>query len=100
MNLLSINAKYTWNKIVHRQMASDPYTDLQGCSKKRLRGFSCKSFDNCVMFYLLAVFSNNEAEQERYYITNVLKNPQHISISQFVQRVEQLNTYIKHQSCW
>jgi hypothetical protein len=33
-NLLSINAKYAWNKIVQEQMASDPYTDLQGCSKK------------------------------------------------------------------
>ncbi len=28
-NLLSVNAKYMWNKIVHEQTASDPYdTDL------------------------------------------------------------------------
>ena len=30
-NLLSIDAKYARNKIVHEQTASDPYTDLQGC---------------------------------------------------------------------
>jgi hypothetical protein len=36
--LLSIDAKYAWNKIVHKQTASDPYTDLQGCTKKGPRG--------------------------------------------------------------
>jgi hypothetical protein len=34
MNLLSVNAKYAWNKIVHKETASDPSTDLQSCSKK------------------------------------------------------------------
>jgi hypothetical protein len=40
------------------------------------------------------VFPNNAAKQERYYITNVLKKPQPVSIRQFVQHVEQLNSYI------
>jgi len=48
---------------------------------------------------LLTVFPNNAAEQERYYITNVLKKPQHVSIRQFVQRVE-LNSYISQLPCW
>jgi hypothetical protein len=82
-NLLSVNAKYPWNKIIHEQTASDPYTDLQGCPKKGPRGFSCKSLNNYVMFHLLTVFSNNAAEQEGYYITNVLKKPQCVSICQF-----------------
>ncbi len=46
------------------------------------------------MFHLLTVFANNAAEQEQYYIMNVLKKPQRISIPQFVQHVEQLNSYI------
>ncbi len=83
-NLQSIDAKYA---------ASDPYTDLQGCTKKGPRGLSRKSFDDCVMFHLLTVFPNTAAEQERYYITNVLKKPQRVSIHQFVQRVEQLNSH-------
>jgi hypothetical protein len=61
---------------------------------------SCKSFEDCVMFHLLTVFPNNAAEQERYYITNVLKKPQRISIRQFVQPVEQLNSYISQLPCW
>ncbi len=75
-NLLSVDAKYAWNKIVSEQTASDPYTDLQGCTKKGPKGLSRKLFDDCVMLHLLTVFPNNAAEQERYYITNMLKKPQ------------------------
>jgi hypothetical protein len=52
------------------------------------------------MFFLLAVFVNNMAEQEQYYIPNVLKKPQRISICQFVQPVEQLNSSILQLPCW
>jgi hypothetical protein len=93
-NLLSVNARYAWNKIVHEQTKADPYMDLQGLTKKGPWGMSRKSFDDCVMFHLLTVFPNNGAEQERYYITNVLKRPHCVSIHQFVQPVEQLNSYI------
>jgi hypothetical protein len=99
-NLLSVSAKYAWNKIVHEQTASNIYTDFQVCSKNGPRGLLRKSFNNCVMFHLLTVFSNNAAEQERCYIMNVLKKPQHVSICQFVQHVEQLNSYIVKLPCW
>jgi hypothetical protein len=99
-NLLSVDARYAWNKIVHKQTKANPYTDLQGLTRKGPRGMSRKSFEDCVMFHLLIVFPNNAAEQERYYITNVLKKPQCVSICQFVQRVEQLNSYILQLPCW
>jgi hypothetical protein len=67
-------------------------------SKKSPRGLTRESFNNCVMFHLLTVFPNNAAEQEKYYLSNVLKKPQRIGVCQFVQRVEQLNTYIAQ--CW
>jgi hypothetical protein len=35
-----------------------------------------------------------------YFTTNMLKKPQRVSICQFVQRVEQLNTYIAQLPCW
>jgi hypothetical protein len=99
-NLLSVDTRYAWNKIVQEQTNADPYTDLQGLTRKGLRGMSRKSFEDCVTFHLLTVFPNNAAEQERYYITNVLKKPQHVSIHQFVQRVKQLNSYISQLTCW
>ncbi len=50
-NLLSVNARYTWNKIVQWQTEADPYTDLQGLTRKGPRGMSRKSFEDCVMFH-------------------------------------------------
>ncbi len=93
-NLLSLYAKYAWNKIVWEQMEVDPYKDLKGASKKGPMGLKRESFDKCIMFHLLTVFPNNAAEQEKNYLSNVLKKPQQVGIRQFVQCVEQLNTYV------
>jgi hypothetical protein len=83
-NLLSVDPRYAWNKIVQEQTNADHYKDLQGLTRKGPRGLLHKSFEDCVTFHLLTVFPNKAAEQERYYITNVLKKPQRISIGQFV----------------
>jgi hypothetical protein len=94
-NLLSVDAKYAWNKIVQEQTQSNPYMDLQGVSKKGPRGLTRKAFDDCVMFHLFTVFLNNA-----YYFMIVLKKPQRISVHQFVQHVEQLNSYMAQLPCW
>jgi hypothetical protein len=99
-NLLSSDVKYAWNKMVQEQTEADPYKDLKGVSKKGPRGLLRESFDNCVMFHLLTVFLNNAAEQEKYYLSNVLKKPQRVGIRQFVQRIEQLNAYVAQLPCW
>jgi len=96
----SVDARYVWNKIVQEQTNANSYTDLQGLTRKRPRGMLRKSFEDCVTFHLFTVFPNNAAEQERYYITNVLKKPQRVNIRQFVQHVEQLNSYILQLPCW
>jgi hypothetical protein len=59
-----------------------------------------ESFDKCIMFHLLTVFTNNAAEQEKYYLSNLLKKPQKVGIHQFLQRVEQLNAYVTQLPCW
>jgi hypothetical protein len=79
-NLLSPKSKYAWNKIVVEQTEGDLYVNLQGVSLEGPRGTSCESFNNCIMFHLLTVFPINAAEQEKYYILNVLKKPQHVSV--------------------
>ncbi len=87
-NLLCSDAKYVWNKIVQEQTKADPYKDLQGVSRNGPRGLSRESFDNYIIFHLLTVSPNNAAEQEKYFLSNVLKKPQRVDIHQFVQRVE------------
>jgi hypothetical protein len=100
LNLLSPESKYAWNKIVSKQTESDPYINLQGDTLEDPRGMSRKLFNDRVMFHLLTAFPINVAEQEKYYITNVLKKPQRINVHQFVWRVEQLNAYIAQMPCF
>jgi hypothetical protein len=99
-NLLSVKSKYAWNKIVVEQMESNLFGDLQGVSQEGPRGMTRESFNNSVVFHLLAVFPINAAEQEKHFITNVLKKPQRVNICQFVHRVEQLNAYIAQMPCF
>ncbi len=100
LNLLSPKSKYTWNKIVIEQTEGNPYVNLQGVSLEGPRGMSWESFNNCVMFHLLTAFPINVSEQEKYYISNVLKKPQCVNVHQFVCHVEQLNAYIAQMPCF
>jgi hypothetical protein len=100
LNLFSPESKYMWNKIVSEQTESNSYVNLQGDTLEGQRGMPHKSFHNCMMFHLLTVFPINAAEQEKYYISNVLKKPQHVNVRQFVRRVEQLNAYITQMPCF
>ncbi len=79
-NLLSPESKYLWNKIVSKQTESDPFVNLQGVSLEGPRGTFCKLFNDCIMFHLLTAFPINAVEQEKYYITNVLKKPQRLHV--------------------
>jgi hypothetical protein len=56
--------------------------------RKGPRGLLWELFDDCVMFHLLTVFPNNAAEQEKYYLSNMLKKPQRVGIHQFEQHIE------------
>jgi hypothetical protein len=99
-NLLSPESKYAWNKIVSEQTESNPYVNLQGDTLEGPRGMSRNLFHECVMFHLLTAFPINAAEQEKYYISNILKKPQCVNVRQFVWRVEQLNAYVTQMLCF
>jgi hypothetical protein len=99
-NLLSPESKYAWNKIVSKQTEGNPYDNLQGDTLEGPRGMSRQSFNDCMIFHLLAAFPINAAEQEKYYISNVLKKPQRVNVRQFVHGVEQLNAYIAQMPCF
>ena len=52
------------------------------------------AFEDCVTFHLLTVFSEDSAEQQRYYINMSLKKPGKVTIRDFVERIKQLNSYL------
>ncbi len=62
-----------WNKIVIEQTEGNPYVNHQGVLLEGPRGMSRESYKDCMMFHLLTAFPINAAEQEKYYISNVLK---------------------------
>jgi hypothetical protein len=99
-NLLSPESKYAWNKIISEQTEGKPYVNKQGDTLEGPRGMLRQLFNHCVMFHLLTAFPINVAEQEKYYISNVLKKPQRVNVRQFVRRVEQLNAYIAQMPCF
>jgi hypothetical protein len=99
-NFLSSESKYSWNKTVGKQTESDLYVNLQGDALEGPRGMSCELFNDCIIFHLLTAFPINAAEQEKYYISNVLRKPQRINVRQFVRHVEQLNAYIAQMPCF
>jgi hypothetical protein len=88
LNLPSPESKYAWNKIISKQMESNPYVSLQGDTLEGPRGMLHQSFKDCVMFHLLTAFPINMAEQEKYHISNVLKKLKHVDVRQFVRQVE------------
>ncbi len=51
VNLLSLDAKYAWNKIIKEQTETDPDKNLQGVSRKGPRELLRESFEDCIMCY-------------------------------------------------
>jgi hypothetical protein len=80
-------------------METDLFKDLQDVSRKGPRGLLHELFDDCIILHLITMFSNNTAEQEKYYLSNMLKKPQWVGMCQFIQHLEQLNAYIAQLPC-
>ncbi len=84
-NLLSEDARFRWDKIVTSQVGTAPWTDLQGNEHAEARGKSRQSFQDCITFHLLDMFPSEAAEQQCFYISNVLKKPQRVTVRHFFQ---------------
>ena len=54
---------------------------------------------DCVTLHLLSVFHSDVAETQQFYISKGLKKPNRVPIRQFVQRIQQLNSYLDLMPC-
>ena len=98
-NLLSVEARTHWDKIVDRQIGVAPWTDLKGHEHRVSRTKTYKSFLDCTKHHLLTVFREDAAEQQKFYISNILKKPQRVTVRMFFTRVEQLNSFVSLLPC-
>ena len=78
-NLLSVKALVAWNKIMSRQIGVTPWMDLKGKPKSRSMRKQ-KSHYDCIKHHLLTVFSDDAAEKQKFYISNVLKKPGQVTV--------------------
>ncbi len=84
-NLLSKDAQFYWDKIFSSQLGAAPWTNLKGKEHKKEHAKSMESFQDCITFYLFDMFPSDAAEQQHYYISNVLKKPQRVPVRYFFQ---------------
>jgi hypothetical protein len=97
--LLSKDAWFRWDEIVSSQIGAALWTNLQRNKHKKEHGKNMESFQDCITFHLLDMFPSIAAEQQCFYIRNVLKKPQQVPVRYFFQGVEQLNSYLLHLPC-
>jgi hypothetical protein len=98
-NLLSVEARTHWDKLVDRQIGVAPWTDLKGREQRVSRTKTYKSFLDCTKHHRLTVFREDAAEQQKFYISNILKKPQRVMVHMFFTRVEQLNSFVSQLPC-
>jgi predicted membrane chloride channel (bestrophin family) len=67
-NLLSVEARIAWGKIVSHQIRVTAWTDLEGKTQMKEWSKTKKSFNYCIKHHLL---TDNAAEKQKFYISNV-----------------------------
>ena len=98
-SLLGPKVRPHWEAILSQQVNCDPWKDLQGVSCTPACEKSITTFNDCVTYHLLTVFTNYAAERQKLYISNQLRKPNKVTIKVFSQRVQQLNSYLQHLPC-
>ena len=71
-NLLSEDMRFPWDKIIKDQVGTASRTNLKGIEQTVVREKLRESFDDCMTFHVLTVFASDAAEQQCFYISNVL----------------------------
>ncbi len=95
-NLLSVEQRGAWEKIVEQKVDVSGWTDLRGRKHNKKRGKTYKHFLECTVFHLQTVFDEDAAERQQIYISLHLKKPQRVTVCAFFTCVEQLNNYVKY----
>ena len=63
------------DEILKDQVGYTSWTDLKGVEHTVAREKSSESFNDCMTFHFLMVFTSDAVEQQRFYISNMLKKP-------------------------
>jgi hypothetical protein len=89
-------AQTQWDRIVNEMHTKNPWIGINGKSNKGIRVKSWISFMDCIKLHKLTVFPADAAEKQRYYMQQMIKKPQRVTVRQFVSHMGVLNDYLAY----
>jgi hypothetical protein len=89
-------AQTQWDRIVNKMHTKNPWIGVNGKSNKGIHVKSWISFMDCIKLHKLTIFSADTAEKQRYYMPQMIKKPQQVTVHQFVSRMGVLNDYLAY----
>jgi hypothetical protein len=83
-----------WDRTVNKMHTRNPWIGVNCKSNKEICVKSWISFMNCIKLHKLTVFPADAAEKQRYYMQQIIKKPQRVTVRQFVSCMGILNDYL------
>jgi hypothetical protein len=84
------------DRIVNKMHMKDPWIGVNGKSNKGIHVKSWISFMDCIELHKLTVFPADTAEKQHYYMQQMIKKPQQVTVRQFVSCMGVLNDYLAY----
>jgi hypothetical protein len=95
-NLLSGDAQSQWDRVCRDMHKRDLWAAVNGQVTKGRHLQMWMSFLDCLELHELTVFSADAAKKQKFYIQQVVRNPQRATVRQHILRMGVLNDYIRH----
>jgi hypothetical protein len=87
-----------WDRIVNEMHTKNLFIGVNGKSNKGICVKSWISFMDCIELHKLTVFPADAAEKQHYYMQQMIKKPQRVTVCQFVSRMGVLNDFLAYLS--
>ncbi len=89
-------ARTQWDRIVNEMHTKNPWIGINSNSNKGIHVKSWISFMDCIELHKLTVFLADAAEKQHYYMQQMIKKPQQVTVRQFVSRMVVFNDYLAY----
>ncbi len=89
-------ARTQWDRILNEIHTKNPWIGMNGKSNKGIHVKSWISLVDCIELHKLTVFPADAAEKQCYYMQQMIKKPQRVTVRQFVSCMGVLNDYLAY----
>ncbi len=89
-------AQTQWDRIVNKMHTKNTWIGVNDKSNKGIRLKFWISFMDCIELHKLTVFPADAAKKQCYYMQQMIKKPQRVTVRQFMSRMGILNDYLAY----